>query len=111
MFTWAQANVPDRMKQGLDYVWISYYEDDCNGLEPDWQAVFTRLAAAYPGAKLGFGECGTTMTARKADYVKRYYGMKLDVPRFVGGYFWWYFHEDMVPMTRPLFAVLSAAMQ
>ncbi len=31
MFTWAQNNIPADMKQGLDYVLISYYEDDCNG--------------------------------------------------------------------------------
>jgi hypothetical protein len=33
------------------------------------------------------------------------------VPDYVGGYFWWYFAEDMVPKTKPLFATLSAALQ
>lgn len=28
MFTRAQANIPERMKQGLDYVLVSYYEDE-----------------------------------------------------------------------------------
>jgi hypothetical protein len=32
MFTWAQANIPIAMRDGLDYVFFSYYEDDCNGV-------------------------------------------------------------------------------
>ena len=30
MFTWADANVPARMKTGLDYLLVSYYEVDCH---------------------------------------------------------------------------------
>jgi hypothetical protein len=48
MFTWANANIPARMKTGLDYVLVSYYEEDCNGLVPDWNAVFTKLSAMFP---------------------------------------------------------------
>ncbi|MDB5869693.1 MAG: rane protein, partial [Polaromonas sp.] len=71
MFTWANANVPYRMKQGLDYVFISYYEEDCNNLKPDWQAVFTRLSAMFPNSKIGFGEIGTSRKLKKPDYLTR----------------------------------------
>ena len=108
MFTWADANVPARMKQGLDYVWVSYYEEDCNNLKPDWDAVFTRLSAMFPDAKVGFGEVGTTQSD-KAEYLKRYYALKPPVANYVGGHFWWYFKQDMVPHTKPLWSVFNTA--
>jgi hypothetical protein len=109
VFTWATANVPANMKQGLDYVLVSFYEDDCNGIAPDWTDVFVKLGAMFPAARLGFGECGTKTPAKKAAYVDRYYRLKLVHPRYVGGYFWWYFAEDMAPPEKPLWATLAAA--
>lgn len=111
MFTWVGANIPARMKQGLDYVLVSYYEDDCNGLQPDWNAVFERLGTMFPTAKLGIGESGTTLSSKKVEYIQRYYGMQVNHPRFVGGAFWWYFREDMVPYTNPLWSTIAAAMK
>jgi hypothetical protein len=111
MFAWTTANVPARMKDGLDYVLVSYYEDDCNGLQPDWNTVFNRLATMFPNSKLGIGECGTSKSDSKAAYVDRYYRMNVSAPRYVGGYFWWYYREDMVPYTNPLWSTLSSAMQ
>ena len=110
MFTWAQANIPERMKQGLDYVLVSYYEEDCNNLKPDWNAVFQRLSTMFPQARLGFGEVGTSKAADKAAYLQRYYALKPPVPNYVGGYFWWYFKQDMVPSTKPLWTTLNQAM-
>lgn len=109
VFTWAAANVPRALKEGLDYVFLSYYEDDCNGLQPDWPAVFQKLAAMFPDAKLGIGECGTAEPSRKEAYLDRYYRMSIPEPRFVGGFFWWYFREDMVPHTAPLWSALDDA--
>ena len=109
MLTWAAANVPADMKAGLDYVLVSYYEDDCNGLQPDWPAVFHQLATMFPSSSIGFGECGTTDAASKAEFVTRYYTTSIDEPRYVGGYFWWYFRQDMVPKSQPLWSVLNAA--
>ena len=111
MFTWAQANVSSEMKQGLDYVWISYYEDDCNNLQPDWPTVFKKLAAMFPNSKVGFGESGTKFADRKEAYINRYYDMVIDVPQYVGGYFWWYFYQDCVPSTKPLWAVFNNAIK
>lgn len=109
MFAWANKNIPLRMKQGLDYVLISYYEDDCNGLQPDWPSVFRELRAMFPNSKIGFGEVGTKNAGRKAEFINRYYMKNIAEPGFVGGYFWWYFRQDMAPMTKPLWGTLNAA--
>jgi len=109
MFTWTRNNVPAYMKQGLDYVWVSYYEDDCNGLQPNWEKVFEQVAAMFPNSKVGIGECGTTRSAKKSQYINRYYDMSVSQPRFVGGYFWWYFKQDMVPYTKALWNVINGA--
>jgi hypothetical protein len=112
MFRWASTNVPSRMKDGLDYVLISYYEDDCNGLRPDWQSVFNRLGAMFPNSQIGFGEVGTDgneTPAQKAEYIRRYYQLQIDNPHYVGGYFYWWFSEDMVPLTSYLWGVLNSS--
>jgi hypothetical protein len=111
MFTWAQANIPPRMKQGLDYVLISFYEEDCNDLRPDWPTVFARLAAMFPNSRIGFGEIGTSDPTKKAELLTRYYTMKIGQPNYIGGYFWWYWREDMVPWTQPLWNTLNTAIQ
>lgn len=110
MFTWVQEHIPRRMLTGLDYVLVSYYEDDCKGLQPDWPVVFQRLSVLFPNSKIGFGECGTKYKDRKEPYIKRYYGLHIDAPRYVGGYFWWYYSQDMVPKMKPLWAVMNTAM-
>lgn len=109
MFDWVQRNLPPRLRDGLDYVFISFYEDDCKIAPPDWNAVFSRLGELFPYAALGFGEVGTRHAMRKAALVAHYYGLAIAHPRFVGGYFWWYFRQDMVPRSRPLWRSLDAA--
>ena len=111
MFTWAASNVSADMKQNLDYVFISYYEDDCSGLQPDWPTVFHRLALMFPNSKIGFGEAGTKTAANKPAFITRYYNMVITEPNFVGGYFWWYFLQDCVPSTNPLWTVFNNAIQ
>jgi hypothetical protein len=109
MFKWTEHNVSREMKSHLDYVFISYYEDDCNGLRPDWPSVFARLAKIFPNSKLGFGEVGTAVNAEKPDTLKRYYDLRDLGAGFVGGYFWWYFVQDMVPRAQsPLWSVLNS---
>jgi hypothetical protein len=110
MFVWAEANVPAEMKNGLDVVLVSYYEEGCNGYQPDWPAVFAELAPMFPSSELGIGECGASDAAAKAALVDHYYRLSVVEPRFVGGYFWWWFREDMVPKSLPLWSVLDAAL-
>jgi hypothetical protein len=106
MFAWSARNVRPAIRDGLDYVLISYYAEDCNGTQPStaqWTAVFRRLHALFPRAKLGFGEIGTNQgdpVADKLATLRRYYRLRIDVPGYIGGYFWWYYAEDMVPYQR-----------
>lgn len=107
LFTWAEVALPPELRADLDWVLVSSYEDDCGGRQPDWSVVFGRLASLFPSARLGIGECGTTVPGAKEAMLRRYYGLRLAEPRFVGGFFWWYFDIDMVPTTAPLWAVLD----
>ena len=112
MFTWTQKNIPADMKQGLDYVFVSFYPGDCNDISPDWARVFSQLSTMFPNSKLGFGEVGISdggTDAEKTQLIQHFYGMPALSQRYVGGYFWWYFSEDMVPMTRPLWRALNTA--
>jgi len=110
MHSWAETHVPERMKQGLDYVFVSFYdEDQAGGAKPDWPKVFKRLATTFPNSKIGFGEVGTEFRGRKSAYIERYYNMKISQQNFVGGYFWWYFKQDMVPQSKPLWKTLNNA--
>ncbi len=110
MFTWVNENISESMKQGLDYVLVSYYEDDCENTvlsTDEWQAVFDSLHQTFPNSKLGMGECGTLMESRKAEYMHRYYGMEIATPGFIRGYFWWYYKHDCVPKTKALWDTLD----
>jgi hypothetical protein len=109
MFRWVNEQLPMKMRYGLDYVWVSYYEDDCNNYQPNWQQVFDSLHVLFPNSKLGIGECGTVKSAKKASYIKRYYKMNITTPNYAGGYFWWYYKQDCVPWTKPLWATLDSA--
>jgi len=109
MFYWVNKNVSSQMRTGLDYVWISYYEDDCENYQPNWPKVFDSLHVLFPNSKIGIGECGTTTSSKKSEYIKRYYRMFVKTPNFVGGNFWWYFKQDCVPYTSQLWSVLNSA--
>jgi len=111
LFSWALAHVSSDMRRGLDYVWVSYFEQRCHHPEPDWNLVFARLHALFPHAKLGFGACGVEDPGRKVETLKHFYGLEVEVPNFVGGYFWWFFREDMQPSNKPLWAVLDQTAQ
>lgn len=111
VFAWTQNNISVSMRLGLDYVFLSYYEDDCNNLQPNWPLVFAKLATLFPNSKIGFGEIGTKKSDKKASYINRYYNMEINHPNFVGGYFWWYFVQDMVPMNKPLWHTLNEAIR
>jgi len=110
MFTWVQANISEEMRNGLDYVFFSYYEDDCGDkiyTQEEWQEVFDALHVIFPKAKLGFGEIGTVNAAKKAEYMQRYYSLDIKGDYYMGGYFWWYYKQDCVPKTTELWSVLN----
>jgi hypothetical protein len=104
--TWSRRYLSRAMRNGVDYVLLSYYETQCHGRRPsdaEWTRAFRRLHILFPHADVGFGEVGlphpaTTRTRdRAASIVRHYYRLDLSLPYYVGGCFYWYFAEDMVP--------------
>ncbi|HUM05099.1 MAG TPA: hypothetical protein VLT90_06540 [Terriglobales bacterium] len=117
MFAWVDANIPARMKTGLDYVLISYYEVDCAGHRPDWESLFRRIADIFPNSRLGISEFGWSNSRSSNEVVKdlisRYYALRPNVSNWVGGGFYWEFAIDMVPRDpRPgsMWTVIDTAM-
>jgi hypothetical protein len=110
MYSWVQNHIPERMKSGVDYVLVSYYPASCPQYKPDWRNEFTKIGNIFPNSKLGFGELGITGTdAQKASMIDEFYPMQVDHPRYIKGFFWWYFCQDMVPYTNHLWGVLDQA--
>jgi hypothetical protein len=117
----SRTYVPPAVRAGLDYVLLSYYPVACPGVRPSaatWTAYFQRLHALYPNALLGFGEIGmanpvAAKTLKPAEaLVRHYYGLAVNLPYYVGGYFWWYFTEDGLPYTsKPLWGALRAGLR
>lgn len=110
MRNWAKDRLTDEIKNGIDYLFISYYEEDCDNYRPtkaQLEKVFSDLGIIFPHAKLGFGEIGTSKVNQKAKYIQRYYTLDIKHPRYIGGYFWWYFQEDMTPKSKPLWNILN----
>ncbi|WP_436415169.1 hypothetical protein [Petrimonas sp.] len=101
MQDWLQKYVPDDMKKNLDYLMVSYYEDDNNGYQPNWKNVFENLQKMFPNSKLAIGECGNTAktatTESKVKMARHYYSMPKITDHYVGGYFWWTWVQDCVP--------------
>jgi hypothetical protein len=105
------------VRDGLSYVFLSYYEGQCGGVRPTaatWTAYFRSLHALYPHAMLGFGEVGLTRPVTPASMraatslIRYYYGLRVRLPYYAGGYFWWYYAEDCVPYAaKPLWRALS----
>lgn len=119
MVAWSEKYLTAATRSGIDYVFISYYPLNEKGVHPNWNRIFTSLAALYPNAKLGFGELGLAQAdyslskdvVRNAYLVQRYYGMRAPIAdRYVGGYFWWSFRQDSVPARTPIWNCIARAM-
>ncbi|WP_169942506.1 hypothetical protein [Campylobacter sp. RM15925] len=100
MLDWVERYASNNIKQNIDYVFVSYYEDDNGGFLPDWKNIFDELQVKFPNSKLGIGECGNVSKdankTSKVNMAKRYYNMPKFNENFIGGYFWWYFVQDCV---------------
>ncbi|SEI71532.1 hypothetical protein SAMN05192539_1003378 [Paraburkholderia diazotrophica] len=102
--TWPTSFLPASVLQSTDYALFSYYPyQDCTGLSPSWNADFAALEKIFPNAKVGFGEIGTSSTSAptsvQQNLIKTYYPMvnTMTDPRFIGGFFWWNYAEQMLP--------------
>lgn len=132
MFTWItqqfQLNLPvnqrpvetEKIRLNLNYALISWYPNRCPGETPNWPWVYSQLASIFPNAKVGFGELGTANpqngSAYEVNEINKYYPMAKTVAglpsSYIGGYFWWYFAEEMVPWGKNILSsTLNGAMQ
>lgn len=131
MFTWIrdnfQLNLPpeqrdpenEKVRLGLTYALISWYPQQCNDIQPNWSQIYAKLAEIFPNSKVGFGEIGTESpqngSAYEVNLIKQFYPMAktTQMPAsYIGGYFWWYYAEEMVPSTKtPLFNILNDAIK
>jgi hypothetical protein len=118
MIAWVDREIPDghRMRSGLDYVFVSYYEDQNGGREltqAELDAMFGALARRFPNARLGFGEFGwggriPASNAQRAELIRRFYNYRVpSVASYVGGGFYWHFRQTMTPKTQPDWLVLN----
>jgi hypothetical protein len=124
MISWVDEHIPSghRMRTGLDYVLVSYYEDQSGShqlSQVEVDGIFAALADRFPNAQLGFGECGWGGTippspsgdAARAALLERFYGLMVpSVPNYIGGVFYWHFRQTMVPKTSSDWSVLKALM-
>lgn len=113
-----QRYVPTSVRDGLDYVFLSYYPAHCGGIEPSPSALrehLQRLHDLYPHALLGFGEVGLPdpvtppLVPEAAQVMTWAYGLDPGLSYYVGGYFWWYAREDCFTGARLLLPDLRAA--
>lgn len=101
MFQWMEGNLSESLTGNVDFALISYYEDDNEGYIPEWSRVFPAFEAAFPDAKVGFGECGNTAEDATEDSKLRmsrfYYTLEPPSENYIGGCFWWNWVQDCVP--------------
>ena len=82
----------------------------------DFVSTLRPLKRIFPQARVGIGELGAQgradgrprdpSLAEKERIARRYIGMHDRLraalgPRFLGGWFWWYYATDAVPWDRP----------
>jgi hypothetical protein len=113
MYAWVGKHIPEKLRRGVDYLLLSYYPEHSPGFSPDWEREFARLGRIFPNAKLGFGELGLEEGAEteKAALIREFYSLRIGHPRYIGGIFWWYGKQDLVPRSKPLWRVLDDTIQ
>jgi hypothetical protein len=125
MLPWIDANIPPghRMRTGLDYILVSYYEDENNGhqlTQTELNTIFSGLAGRFPNAKVGFGEFGWgekippagSGDATRAALIRRFTGYRVPtVPAYIGAGFYWDFRQTMVPKSDPDWTVFDTLIQ
>ena len=116
----SQQFVPASVRDGLSYVYESYYPTQCSPTtfptDSQVQAEMVQLHALYPNALLGFGEVGLpdaakTKTLAAAEQVMSWaYSLNPGLSYYVGGYFYWYGAEDLALTAAPLFPSFVSAL-
>jgi hypothetical protein len=108
---YSQEYVPASVRAGVTYVFESYYPTQCGSIFPTAVQVageMAQLHRLYPDALVGFGEVGlphpaSGRTLAAAEKVMTWaYHLDPDLSYYVGGYFWWYGHQDVFSGKRLL---------
>jgi len=122
-----------------DYVLLSVYEEDCENIQlptADWVDIFEEMQLKFPHAKVGFGETGAQCNYRthreprsdkpcvrlqKKNVRKHYDELHLKITSlikaghrqvdYIGGYFYWYFQQDMISPNSPALAELISSIK
>ena len=111
MIAWIKKNIPVMLRSRVDYGFISYYEDDNEGYQPDWQSVFNQLQNLFPNSNVGMGELAIRQIMRPKTVRLRWQRGICTMPKYtkhyVGGYFWWngcliVCHMKGIPCLMPL---------
>lgn len=118
-------SLSEDVRTGVDYVFLSFYETACSPRATPpverFAQEFNDLRALFPQAKVGFGEIGAQgiadgvpepTDAERSEIATRYIGMHAALseavgPAYVGGYFWWYYAQEAVPSSQPMWRVLE----
>lgn len=107
MIAWIDKNIPagHRIRAGLNYALVSYYEDQNGGhqlTQAELDTMFMALTTRFPNALVGIGEFGwggripSNSAAHKA-LLDRFYSYRVpSVTAFIGGGFFWHFHQTML---------------
>ena len=113
------ATVPAPLAGAIDYAFLSAYETACDPVQRPSAAevgdALEALGAAFPRARLGIGEIGAQRGEdgdggrgipeptrdEKIAVARRWISMNGQLAqrfgdRYVGGWFWWYFRQDVV---------------
>jgi hypothetical protein len=114
----AQRYLSPALRDRLNYLLLSYYPTQCEGVEPSAAVLAShlrRLHGLFPNARLGFGEVGLphavrSATVAEARRIMRWaYGLNPGLSYYAGGYFWWYAAEDALHAGAPLRRDLTQA--
>lgn len=114
----AQRYLPATLRDGVDYLLLSYYPTQCRDVEPASGVVaahMRQLHGLFPHARLGFGEVGlphrvTQTTLSQARQIMGWaYALDPHLSYYAGGYFWWYGAEDALRPGAPLRKALAHA--
>jgi len=77
-----------------DYHLVSWYPFWYHtGLSVNWDNIFSQIVGLNPEAKVGFGEFGVEPKKLPdsviVNLIKHVYSVKVGLPNFIGGYFYW----------------------
>jgi len=89
--------------RNIDYIFVSYYYNQCEKEEPDFKEIFSFLGSKFPFSYLGIGECGWTLNNRsdkKLETINKFYSTDIKISgsysNYIRGNFYWTYQKDCV---------------